>query len=181
MRVCEKMVIYLGIKTPQSRKGHKYTWQNNARISCSRNDCKYAWEKTARISCHNFETNGRPYSSNVRCRFLEHFFLALSCFGSGGGGLASTGRSASASLPELSSSRHAAWPNFADFPSSGDLGCVHTDATLLTNNSQHCWMLRVASVCTSCSMSLCVVGSFCAKFETGQTFHPTTPNISFVP
>ena len=131
MRVCKKMVIYLGIKAPQSRKERKYTWQKTARISCSRNDCKYTWEKTARISCHNFETNGRPYSSNVRCRFLEHFFLALSCFGSGGGGLASTGRSASASVPELSSSRHAAWPNFADFPSSGDLGCVHTDATLL--------------------------------------------------
>ena len=54
MRVCKKMVIYLGIK-------RKYTWQKNARISCSRNDCKYTWEKTARISSHNFETNGRPY------------------------------------------------------------------------------------------------------------------------
>ena len=52
-RVCKKMVIYLGVK-------RKYTWQKNARISCSRNDCKYTWEKTARISCHNFETNGRP-------------------------------------------------------------------------------------------------------------------------
>ena len=29
------------------------------------------------------------------------------------------------------------------------VGCVQTDATLLTNNSQHgCWMLHVASVCT---------------------------------
>ena len=54
MRVCKKMVTYLGIK-------RKYTWQKNARISCSRNDCKYTWEKTACISCHNFETNGRPY------------------------------------------------------------------------------------------------------------------------
>ena len=61
MRVCKKMVIYLEIKTPQSRKKRKYTWQKNACISCSRNDCKYTWEKTARISCHNFETNGRPY------------------------------------------------------------------------------------------------------------------------
>ena len=56
--VCKKMVIYLGIK-------RKYTWQKNARISCSRNDCKYTWEKTARISCHNFETNGRPYCDTV--------------------------------------------------------------------------------------------------------------------
>ena len=119
--------------------------------------------------------------SDVRCRFLEHFFLALSCFGSEGGGLASTGRSVSASVPELSSSRHAAWPNFADFRSSGDLGCVQTDATLLTNNSQHCWMLHVASVCTLCCMLLDVVACCCAQFETGQTFQPTTPNISFVP
>ena len=59
MRVCKKMVIYLGIKTPQSRKERKYTWQKNARISCSRNDCKNTWQKAARISCHNFETNGR--------------------------------------------------------------------------------------------------------------------------
>ena len=41
--VCEKMVIYLGIKTPQSRKERKYTWQKNARISCSRNDWKYTY------------------------------------------------------------------------------------------------------------------------------------------
>ena len=26
MRVCKKMVIYLGINTPQSRKERKYTW-----------------------------------------------------------------------------------------------------------------------------------------------------------
>ena len=60
MRVCKKMVIYLGIKTPQSRKERKYTWQKNACISCSRNDCKYTWEKTARTSCPNLETNRRP-------------------------------------------------------------------------------------------------------------------------
>ena len=61
MRVCKKMVIYLGKKTPQRRKERKYTWRKNARISRSRNDCKYTWEKTARISCHNFETNGSSY------------------------------------------------------------------------------------------------------------------------
>ena len=54
------------------------------------------------------------------------------------------------------------------------------DATLLANNSQYCWMLRVVSVCTPCCMLLCVVRSCCAEFETGQTFKPTTPNISFV-
>ena len=39
------------------------------------------------------------------------------------------------------------------------LGCVQTDATLLTNNSQHCWMLHVASVCTPCCMFLDVAQS----------------------
>ena len=52
------------------------------------------------------------------------------------------------------------------------LGCVQTDATLLTNNFQHCWMLHVASVCTPCCMLLDVVACCCAKFETGQTFSP---------
>ena len=47
--------------------------------------------------------------------------------------------------------------------------------------TQHCWMLHVASVCTPCCMLLDVVACCCAKFETGQTFQPTTPNISFVP
>ena len=42
-------------------------------------------------------------------------------------------------------------------------------------------MLNVASVCTSCYMLLHVVRSCCTKLETGQTFKPTTPNISFVP
>ena len=34
---------------------------------------------------------------------------------------------------------------------------MQTDATLLANNSQHCWMLHVASVCTPCCMLLDVV------------------------
>ena len=46
--------------------------------------------------------------------------------------------------------------------------------------SQH-WMLHFASVCTSCCMLLDVVACCCAKFETGQTFRPATPNMSFVP
>ena len=48
---------------------------------------------------------------------------------------------------------------------------MQTDATLLTNNSQHCRMLHVASVCSPCCM-LMDVGCCCAKFETGQTFNP---------
>ena len=46
--------------------------------------------------------------------------------------------------------------------------------------TQHCWMLHGASVCTPCCMLLDVVACCCAKFENGQTFQPTTPNISFV-
>ena len=56
---------------------------------------------------------------------------------------------------------------------------VRTDATLLANNSQHCWMFHVASVCKTL---LHVVGccGVLLKFETGQTFQSSTPNISFV-
>ena len=42
-------------------------------------------------------------------------------------------------------------------------------------------MLHVASACTPCCILLDVVACCCAKFETGQTFQPKTPNISFVP
>ena len=51
---------------------------------------------------------------------------------------------------------------------------MQRDATLLAHNSQHCWMLHVASVRTPCCMLLDVVACCCAKFETGQTFQPTT-------
>ena len=46
---------------------------------------------------------------------------------------------------------------------------------LVTPNILGCYMLRR----TPCCMLLHVVAC-CAKFETGQTFEPTTPNISFV-
>ena len=48
-----------------------------------------------------------------------------------------------------------------------------------TPNIVGCYMLR--PVCTPCYMLLDVVACCCATFETGQTFQPTTPNISFVP
>ena len=47
---------------------------------------------------------------------------------------------------------------------------MQTDAKSLASNSQLCWMLHVASVCTPCCMSLDVVACCCAKFETGQPF-----------
>ena len=46
------------------------------------------------------------------------------------------------------------------------LSPVQTDVTLLANNSQLCWMLHVASVCTPCCMLLDVVACCCAKFKT---------------
>ena len=46
---------------------------------------------------------------------------------------------------------------------------------VVTPNILGCYMLRR----TPCCMLLHVVAC-CAKFETGQTFEPTTPNISFV-
>ena len=48
------------------------------------------------------------------------------------------------------------------------------DTTLLAKDSQHCWILHVASVCTACCMLLHFVGSCCAKFEIGQIL-PTFP------
>ena len=86
-------------------------------------------------------------SSDVRCRFLEHFFLALSCFGSGGAGLASPGRSASASVPEPRLSRHAAGLHFADFCSPGDLYCVSHP---VFHNSLDITVLLVLVVAVSC-------------------------------
>ena len=43
---------------------------------------------------------------------------------------------------------------------------VQTDATLLANNSQHCFLLHV-------------VGCSSAKFETGQTFSPVQTDATF--
>ena len=50
---------------------------------------------------------------------------------------------------------------------------VQTDATLLANNSQYCWMLHVASVCTPCCMLLGVVASACAPLPTRTQQLPT--------
>ena len=55
--------------------------------------------------------------------------------------------------------------------------------------AQQCWSttpkiagyLHVAFVCNPRCMLLSAAGSCCAKFETGQTFEPTTVNISFAP
>ena len=50
------------------------------------------------------------------------------------------------------------------------LSPMQTDATLLD-----------VTFCVRLHTLLHVVACCCAKFETGQTFQPTTPNISFVP
>ena len=86
-------------------------------------------------------------SSGVRCHFMEHFFLGLSCFGSGGAGLASPGRSASASVPELSLSRHAAWLNYADLCSSVDLFVYHILSSTIVCDIAVLLVLVVAVSC----------------------------------
>ena len=56
---------------------------------------------------------------------------------------------------------------------------MQTDATLLANNSQHYWMLHVASVCTACCMlllrvvalSLKPVKLFCQQLPKFLLFH----------
>ena len=60
------------------------------------------------------------------------------------------------------------WPNYETFAS----------ATMFPSLARP---LHVPSVCTPCFMLLLVIGSCCTKFETFQTFEPTTVNISFVP
>ena len=49
---------------------------------------------------------------------------------------------------------------------------MQTDATLLANNSQHCWMLHVASICTPCCMLLDVVACCCrSNFSVSNSQH----------
>jgi len=48
--------------------------------------------------------------------------------------------------------------------------------------TQNCWpTTRCLRCCFHLHTLLYVVACCCPKFETGQTFEPTTPNISFVP
>ena len=48
------------------------------------------------------------------------------------------------------------------------LSPLQTDATLLANNSQHCWMLYVRPFANPVA-SCCVLLGVVAQFETGQT------------
>ena len=56
---------------------------------------------------------------------------------------------------------------------------IKVDSHAPCKRTQHC-SPSTPSVCTPCCMLIDVVTCRCAKFETGQTFQPTTPNISFV-
>ena len=66
---------------------------------------------------------------------------------------------------------------------------MQTDATLLANKSQHCWMLHVASICTPCCVLLGVVVQslklvkFLAMWKWIQQLptmlHPFAPGYSF--
>ena len=44
MCVCKKMVIYLGIKTPQSRKERKYTWHYCLIVSLNCRCWRFVWK-----------------------------------------------------------------------------------------------------------------------------------------
>ena len=57
---------------------------------------------------------------------------------------------------------------------------IKVDSQAPCKRTQHC-SPSTPSVCTPCCMLIDVVTCRCAMFETGQTFQPTTPNISFVP
>ena len=61
-------------------------------------------------------------------------------------------------------------PLFCPHPLQRLLSPAENDATLLDATWYVCLHIL-----------LHVVTRYCAKFETGQTFDPTTPNISFVP
>ena len=45
MRVCKKMVVYLGIKTLQSRKERKYTWQYCLIVSLNCRCWRFVWKE----------------------------------------------------------------------------------------------------------------------------------------
>ena len=94
------------------------------------------------------------YRNTIRCGYIHH------------------------AVKGLSRHKFAAIDFYSGTLYQGYFSLVQTDATLLANNSQHCWMLHVASVCTPYCMLLDVVACRCSKFETGQTFQPTTLNIS---
>ena len=54
------------------------------------------------------------------------------------------------------------------------------ERNMLHNIAQYCWAQYVAFVWTPCWTMLHDVGTCCVKFETSQTFCPTSANISFV-
>ena len=51
------------------------------------------------------------------------------------------------------------------------------DATLLANNSQYCWMLHIASVCTPCCMLLGVVAQSLIPVK---LFHPVQMDVALL-
>ena len=54
---------------------------------------------------------------------------------------------------------------------------MQTDATLVCNSSQHCWMLHVASVCTPCCMLLRVVAQSLKPVKLFSQQLPTLPTM----
>ena len=49
---------------------------------------------------------------------------------------------------------------------------MQTDATLLANNTQHCWAQQCCDLLRPFAWNHNNVGTCCVQFETGQTFRP---------
>ena len=54
------------------------------------------------------------------------------------------------------------------------------DATLLANNTQHCWAQQCCDLLHPFAWNHNNVGTRCVQFEAGQTFGAASPNISIV-
>ena len=77
MRVCKKMVIYLGIKTPQSGKERKYTYTIYVRVFLPAGMIASVRGKKPHVyRVIIFETNGRPYQRSYYV--ITRVIMALS-------------------------------------------------------------------------------------------------------
>ena len=77
MRVCKKMVIYFGIKTPQSEKERKYTFTIYVRVFLPAGMIASVHGKKPHVyRVIIFETNGRPYQRSYYV--IRRVIMALS-------------------------------------------------------------------------------------------------------
>ena len=77
MRVCKKMVIYFGIKTPRSKKERKYTYTIHVRVFLPAGMIASVHGKKPHVyRVIIFETNGRPYQRSYYV--IRRVIMALS-------------------------------------------------------------------------------------------------------